>query len=120
MVTDELTKIPLRPDNESTAGQGQTPKSIGAVGAADFDVALAVFVGGRDAQLPGVAAHLAVLDEQASYLWFQVNFDRFATIRTGHHEDGLHRYMMRHRHEGLVNRDDHHACQPRPRNHFTR
>src|SRR5262245_3246791 len=70
--------------------------SVGAVGATDLEVSLAVFVRRRYVDVPRVAAHLAVLNQRAADLWFEIDLDLLTTVRTGHHEDGLHRYMMRH------------------------
>ena len=88
-----MTKNQTQPDEDPPLG------SLGAVGAADLDVSVAL-VAGRDPQLPGVAAHLAVLNERAADLRLEVNLDVFTTIRAGHDEHGLHGYMMRHRRPG--------------------
>jgi hypothetical protein len=55
-----------------------------AVGAADLDVA--VVAGPAHADTPGVAAHLAVLDERAADVRLEVDFDLLAAVRTGDEE----------------------------------
>jgi hypothetical protein len=57
-----------------------------AVGAADLDVA--VVAGPAHADTPGVAAHLAILDERAADVRLEVDLDLLAAVRTGDEELG--------------------------------
>jgi hypothetical protein len=69
----------------------------------------------RHAQLPRIAAHLAVLDERPSHLWFQVDFDVFTAVWAADEKERLHRYMMRrHAPYAVV------GTRPRSRDHRAR
>src|SRR5262245_61083407 len=92
------------------------PDSFGAVGTADLAVALAVFVRRRQIDVHWTATDLAVLDQRTADLGLEVDFNLLPTIRAGDDEDGVHRYMMRQRHEV----PDAYDCRSRARDRLAR
>ena len=67
-------------------------RSLGTVGPRDVHVA--VLAASRHAYAPRVAADLAVLHEAALHVGFDVDFDRLATVRTGHQVLIVHTYNI--------------------------
>jgi hypothetical protein len=60
------------------------------IGPAHVDVPFTVLILSGYAELPGVAAHLAVLNQCATDVGFEVNLDSFPAIRTGHDKHRVH------------------------------
>ena len=75
-------------DYEQTGPEVRRHGLFRTVGPRDLDGALPVGAGHPDA--PGVAAHLAVLDERPTYVRLDVDFDQLAAVRAGDGEEVVH------------------------------